>query len=182
MELWRQTKESKRLKVSNQGNVKKLVDGEWVSLKPRFYKSDYTGAGYLSVSVDRINYRVHRLVANNFVDNPHAKPEVDHISGDRLDNSVGNLKWATRQENMDNAKRNNAFKKGLFKTENTEMEFLTTSTMLLAGRSVKDCSDYTGKDRAQYSHMKNLNTKAKHLTVKLFIELFGGLLQSARRR
>ena len=50
------------------------------------------------------NCRVHRLVAETFIDNPENKLEVDHINTDRYNNNVSNLRWATRKENMNNLK------------------------------------------------------------------------------
>ena len=47
---------------------------------------------------------VHRLVAENFLPNPLSKPMVDHINGDNKNNTVTNLRWATRSENTLNGK------------------------------------------------------------------------------
>lgn len=42
---------------------------------------------------------IHRLVAEAFIPNPENKPCVDHIDGNRKNNSISNLRWATYSEN-----------------------------------------------------------------------------------
>lgn len=42
----------------------------------------------------------HRIVAATFIDNPLNLPIVNHINGNRTDNSLGNLEWCTQQHNM----------------------------------------------------------------------------------
>ncbi len=42
---------------------------------------------------------IHRLVAEAFISNPKNKPTVDHIDGNRQNNAISNLRWATYSEN-----------------------------------------------------------------------------------
>lgn len=41
---------------------------------------------------------IHRLLAEAFIPNPENKPTVDHIDGNRQNNSLSNLRWATYSE------------------------------------------------------------------------------------
>ena len=47
------------------------------------------------------NFTVHRLVASTFLGD--SELQVNHISGDKSDNSVSNLEWVTPSQNIDHS-------------------------------------------------------------------------------
>lgn len=46
------------------------------------------------------NIRLHRLVAENFIENKLSLSEVNHKDGNRSNNNVENLEWCTRSYNI----------------------------------------------------------------------------------
>jgi hypothetical protein len=57
------------------------------------------GKGYLQVSLNKVEYYIHRLVAIYFIPNPEKKPQVHHKDFVRSNNQHQNLKWVTNKEN-----------------------------------------------------------------------------------
>lgn len=105
--------------VSDIGVIAQNIRGRLV-----FKKQHVQNSGYLVVSIDDYTTRtnksgnelVHRLVAEAFLPNPHNKEFVNHIDGDKTNNSVDNLEWCTRNENMQHA-----YDTGLYPTEHVRI-------------------------------------------------------------
>ena len=78
-------------------------DGQVISLrqtKPKVLKAVIDNNGYKRVTISGKTVRIHRAVAIYFIPNPENKPTVNHIDGNKLNNDISNLEWATSSEQM----------------------------------------------------------------------------------
>ena len=115
-EIWKDIPGLKgRYSVSNLGNIRRnkyqiqKVNGAMQILKPMMMKQYIDSEGYHHVGFKcsdlGINKtcQVHRIVALAFIPNPENKPTVNHKDGDKSNNRVDNLEWATYKEQSDHA-------------------------------------------------------------------------------
>lgn len=101
-------------KVSNLGKIKSI--GGKSNHNSEIIMKQQEILGYMSVTLTKDSvqkmHKVHRLVANDFIDNPDSKPQVNHIDGNKRNNAVSNLEWVTPSENA-----KHAFEIGLKKSQ-----------------------------------------------------------------
>jgi hypothetical protein len=93
-EIWKNIKKIEgQYKISNLGNIKNCATGTILS-------SSNLRGGYKSVVLNATAYKIHRLVAQAFIENDdETKNVVNHIDGNKLNNRADNLEWTTLAEN-----------------------------------------------------------------------------------
>lgn len=98
-----------RYQVSNLGRVKSLtrINPQNHLLKERIRKaaSDKNDYQIVNLCKDGIVklYKVHRLVGEAFLDNPDGLPQINHKDGNKRNNDVSNLEWASASQNVQHA-------------------------------------------------------------------------------
>lgn len=102
---WKKFNESSLMThyVSPTGEIKAVYNSTG---RERFPKGTLNNYGYKIIAVrddetkKQKRLLIHRLVAQAFIPNPENKPTVNHIDGDKFNNAVDNLEWATFSEQM----------------------------------------------------------------------------------
>lgn len=95
--------------VSDNGAVLSCdrITADGKHLATRLLKSANCSSGYKFVCLRKDgrthNRMIHRLVAEAFIPNTNNFPEVNHKDGNKLNNSVENLEWCTRSDNLKHA-------------------------------------------------------------------------------
>lgn len=88
--------------VSSLGRIKRsFANGD------KIIKLHTEPAGYqlysFSVRELKRTIRIHRVVAEAFIQNPECKPQINHIDGIKSNNAASNLEWCTSKENVRHA-------------------------------------------------------------------------------
>lgn len=122
--------------VSTLGRIRRAVPGKGTH-KGRMKVPTLSTTGYLTVNIAWKPRKVHALVLETFVSLRPEKHDGCHIDGDRTNNALSNLRWATRAENMAGARKHGTLCQGethgLAKLKATDV----TSIRLLALSGVK---------------------------------------------
>jgi hypothetical protein len=79
------------------------LDGKVFSMISMKFLKNFVKSDYVYVKIKGKSHRVHRLVALTYLPNLENKATVNHIDGNKHNNMLCNLEWATSSENMQHA-------------------------------------------------------------------------------
>jgi len=163
-ELWTKVTGCKYYMISSKGQVKSCK-GKDKFLRIHKNISGYNMVKLVTNDMGKKTKTIHRLVALHFIPNPEHKPLVDHISGNRTDNSISNLRWATVSQNQQNRKKkhNGTSKyKGVCWNKNNQMWY--------AGIRINERQKHLG-----FYHCEEDAATAYDHAAKLYFESFARL-------
>lgn len=157
IEEWRVVPGFPKIEVSNYGKIR-----DSMSKKPRktpIGKRGYPNFSYWTDGKLRL-LTVHRCVAIAFLDNPNNKPQVNHIDGNKENNHVSNLEWATSKENIIHARNT-----GLHVSDGDKpvVQITKTGLVLAKFKSASQASRETGVSRSCICNVCNKRVyKGRH--------------------
>lgn len=100
---WYGIKKNDNYEITKNGDVRNKHTG-------RILTGSVNNGGYRTVHIKHSDNPefVHRLVAETFIENddPIHKTDVNHKDGNKMNNNVDNLEWASRSENVKHAYAN----------------------------------------------------------------------------
>lgn len=151
--VWKPLSDVPRYSVSSDGRV---FDEERQLLVPQVSNKGYSQVTLRFGVNNRKTIKVHRLVAELFLDPSSGRSQVNHKSGVKSDNRVENLEWCTHAENV-----KHAYDNGLMRFDADRLARMSRSRM---GKCV-------GAD----------NTKAKRVLCVTTGEVFGSVGDASRK-
>lgn len=148
---WKILKENENYSINKKGEIKNNITKKILS--PSINKD----SGYYQIDLWKNNkskkYTLHRLIANNFIPNLEDKPTVDHIDGNRLNNDISNLRWATYSE------QNSRF--NTFGVRSEKIKVININGEELIFNRIKDVAKYFNCNISNISQMLKKGTFGK---------------------
>ena len=105
MEIWKPliypgiNEQNNKFEISSDGRLRN-------KLTNKIYKPTVLTSGYYSVKTSlgsrkiKKHIIIHKAVAYTFIPNPNNYPEINHIDGNKLNNSINNLEWCSSHHNQ----------------------------------------------------------------------------------
>jgi len=144
--------------VSDRGRIRRIMPGK-KAVPGRIVKQQTSHRGYqvvtLTMACEKRHMSVHSAVLEAFVCPRKPKMQCNHKNGQKSDNRLYNLEWATPSENISHAYRVLGFKNGHRKITETDVRFIRKNAHKFA---------YTGGPRSwkrtpQYAFLDALSSR-----------------------
>lgn len=138
--------------VTRDGRIWSHIQESWMNPKAP------NSHGYITLHLAtddgcNCNHKLHRVIAKAFVPNPHHYKEVDHIDGNKFNNSADNLEWVSTFENLRRARE-----KGLRPQAVTEEEVHFICEKIIEGYSDSDIATMVDTYPQIITHIRKGNT------------------------
>ena len=140
--------------ISNLGNIKNIKKGN--ILTPYLNTNGYLTYTFCQNGIKK-TFRLHRLVALYFIDNPNNLPYVNHKDGDKTNNKVENLEWCTAKENDVHARSS-----GLKNQEKPIIAKNIETNETLTFKSVTEAGAFLGINKGTISKVLNGKRNQTH--------------------
>lgn len=139
-------------KISSHGRVKSFK-----RKKPKLmsvYHDNKNSNGYMRVSVRTQNSdeKIHRLLALHYIDNPNPEEYnmIDHIDGDKTNNSLENLRWCNASINLTNRKTSGTIFKTKYGTYCVQYTYKPTKRTSKTFKTLKEAEEFKAKISRNY--------------------------------
>ncbi len=138
--------------IFKNGSVMNISSGK--ILKPQLHTKGYLQV-QLSINCKPLKKFIHRLLGEYFISNPNDLPTINHIDGNKLNNSLSNLEWCSYSKNNKHAYDNNLIKTHKYKTQ----MFSLDEKLLKTFSSTVEAENYlkeNGFSKAHNSHISSV--------------------------
>lgn len=140
-EIWKIHPNYPNYKVSNKGRIKGIRNK---IISTRVHEG-YLDCRIIDKDDNKKSPRIHKLVADLFIDKPFSDEElvVNHKDGNKLNNNADNLEWITYRSNILHAVENDLISKPSYRL--SEKEVIEICELLSSGYSYSEIHNYNPK-------------------------------------